>query len=97
MIRRRIKLSPKQIKRKAHKLIKSNGTEHPNFSTAAVVRSLNDNGSTLTSNDKLENQHFPHLFKPLDLGPAIGSLPNRVIMGSMHTGLEVRYSIVFFP
>ena len=28
------------------------------------------------------------MFKPLDLGPAIGSLPNRVIMGSMHTGLE---------
>jgi len=28
------------------------------------------------------------MFTPLDLGPDIGSLPNRVIMGSMHTGLE---------
>jgi len=28
------------------------------------------------------------MFAPLDLGPHIGSLPNRVIMGSMHTGLE---------
>ena len=32
--------------------------------------------------------HYPHLFQPLSLGPAIGSLPNRCIMGSMHTGLE---------
>lgn len=30
---------------------------------------------------------YPQLFTPLDLGPA-GVLPNRVLMGSMHTGLE---------
>lgn len=30
--------------------------------------------------------HFPHLFAPLDLG--FTTLPNRVLMGSMHTGLE---------
>ena len=29
---------------------------------------------------------YPHLFKPLDLG--FVTLPNRVLMGSMHTGLE---------
>lgn len=29
---------------------------------------------------------YPHLFAPLDLGHV--SLPNRVLMGSMHTGLE---------
>jgi 2,4-dienoyl-CoA reductase (NADPH2) len=29
---------------------------------------------------------YPHLLAPLDLGPL--TLPNRVIMGSMHTGLE---------
>eukprot|EP01012_Entosiphon_sulcatum_P063703 TRINITY_DN9155_c0_g1_i1.p1 TRINITY_DN9155_c0_g1~~TRINITY_DN9155_c0_g1_i1.p1 ORF type:complete len:705 (+),score=110.49 TRINITY_DN9155_c0_g1_i1:1498-3612(+) len=29
---------------------------------------------------------YPHLLKPLDLG--FTTLPNRVIMGSMHTGLE---------
>lgn len=29
---------------------------------------------------------FPHLFAPLDLG--FTSIPNRVLMGSMHTGLE---------
>ena len=34
------------------------------------------------------NPHYPHMFTPLDLGPDIGRLPNRVIMGSMHTGLE---------
>ncbi len=30
--------------------------------------------------------HFPHLLKPLDLG--FTTLKNRVLMGSMHTGLE---------
>lgn len=30
--------------------------------------------------------HFPHLLEPLDLG--FTTLRNRVIMGSMHTGLE---------
>ncbi len=32
--------------------------------------------------------HYPHLFQPLDLG--FTTLPNRVLMGSMHTGLEDR-------
>src|SRR5512145_1324695 len=31
---------------------------------------------------------YPNLFQPLDLGIAV--LPNRIIMGSMHTGLEAR-------
>src|SRR5688572_901087 len=31
---------------------------------------------------------YPNLFKPLDLGFA--TLPNRILMGSMHTGLEAR-------
>ncbi len=30
--------------------------------------------------------NYPHLFTPLDLGHV--TLPNRVLMGSMHTGLE---------
>ena len=29
---------------------------------------------------------YPHLLAPLDLG--FTTLPNRVLMGSMHTGLE---------
>lgn len=29
---------------------------------------------------------FPNLFRPLDLGPF--EIPNRILMGSMHTGLE---------
>ena len=29
---------------------------------------------------------YPHLFQPLDLG--FVTLPNRIMMGSMHTGLE---------
>ncbi|HET7395598.1 MAG TPA: NADPH-dependent 2,4-dienoyl-CoA reductase, partial [Gammaproteobacteria bacterium] len=34
------------------------------------------------------SSHYPHLFAPLDLG--FLTLPNRVLMGSMHTGLEDR-------
>jgi 2,4-dienoyl-CoA reductase (NADPH2) len=34
------------------------------------------------------NPHYPHLFAPLDLG--FTTLRNRVLMGSMHTGLEDR-------
>ncbi len=49
--------------------------------------SANINGSSL-QDDGDSNPHYPHMFTPLDLGPDIGSLPNRVIMGSMHTGLE---------
>ncbi len=30
--------------------------------------------------------HFPHLFTPIHVGPLV--LPNRIVMGSMHTGLE---------
>jgi len=49
--------------------------------------SANNNGSSLQDGGD-SNPHYPHMFTPLDLGPDIGSLPNRVIMGSMHTGLE---------
>jgi 2,4-dienoyl-CoA reductase (NADPH2) len=31
---------------------------------------------------------YPRLFAPLDLG--FTRLPNRIVMGSMHTGLEDR-------
>ncbi|MGD8378654.1 MAG: NADPH-dependent 2,4-dienoyl-CoA reductase [Gammaproteobacteria bacterium] len=33
-------------------------------------------------------ERYPHLFRPLDLG--FVTLPNRILMGSMHTGLEDR-------
>lgn len=35
------------------------------------------------------NNHYPNLFQPLDLG--FTTLKNRVLMGSMHTGLEDRF------
>lgn len=35
-----------------------------------------------------ESPAYPHLFAPLDLG--FTQLRNRVLMGSMHTGLEDR-------
>ena len=37
----------------------------------------------------MSNPHFPHLLEPLDLG--FTQLRNRVMMGSMHTGLEDRF------
>ena len=52
---------------------------------AAQVDLVNDtDASTNTA------PHFPRMFEPLALGPDIGTLPNRVLMGSMHTG---RYAI----
>lgn len=36
----------------------------------------------------MSDSPYPHLFSPLDLG--FCTLPNRVLMGSMHTGLEDR-------
>ena len=35
---------------------------------------------------KTKHPHYPHIFEPLDLG--FTQLKNRVLMGSMHTGLE---------
>ena len=35
------------------------------------------------------NPHYPHMLEPLDLG--FTTLRNRVLMGSMHTGLEDRF------
>ncbi|MGV9859581.1 oxidoreductase [Gordonia sp. NPDC003425] len=34
------------------------------------------------------NPHYPHIFEPLRIGGM--TLPNRLVMGSMHTGLEDR-------
>ncbi|WIG56243.1 MAG: 2,4-dienoyl-CoA reductase [NADPH] [Rhodanobacteraceae bacterium] len=42
--------------------------------------------AAMTSSDSSDRAAFPHLFAPLDLG--FCTLPNRVLMGSMHTGLE---------
>ena len=42
--------------------------------------------AAMTSSDSPDRAPFPHLFAPLDLG--FCTLPNRVLMGSMHTGLE---------
>ncbi len=39
-------------------------------------------------NQPVPNEHYPHLFAPLDLG--FTTLRNRVLMGSIHTGLEDR-------
>ena len=59
-------------------------------STTLSYRLLSSTTTTTTNNtnNDAENPYYPNMFKPLDLGPEIGSLPNRVIMGSMHTGLE---------
>jgi 2,4-dienoyl-CoA reductase (NADPH2) len=44
-------------------------------------------GQPFLSSD-IPSPHYPHLFAPLDLG--FTRLRNRVLMGSMHTGLEDR-------
>ena len=54
--------------------------------------SRNDN-STASPDTTIDiantNEHYPHLFEPLDLG--FTTLKNRLVMGSMHTGLEDRF------
>ena len=58
--------------------------------SSRLLSSTATTGSSATSStyENDVNPHYPNMFKPLDLGPDIGTLPNRVIMGSMHTGLE---------
>lgn len=54
------------------------------FLSSSSTAAVNDN----QTKPPTANPHYPHMFAPLDLGPDIGRLPNRVLMGSMHTGLE---------
>jgi len=53
------------------------------FSTAASVLPPYHDDTPIST-----NKHFPRLFTPLHLNSSIGTLPNRILMGSMHTGLE---------
>ena len=51
--------------------------------------STNNASSTNTIDVADTSEHYPHLFEPLDLG--FTTLKNRLVMGSMHTGLEDRF------
>ena len=51
--------------------------------TSPVTDDVTSTTSAMTATTK-----YPYLFTPLNLGDEIGILPNRVLMGSMHTGLE---------
>jgi len=82
----RVKLTQQQIQTKLQKVKNFQNKSHRQPFSTAAVSSFNDD--TSISDNEGKNPHFPNLFNPLDLGPVIGSLPNRVIMGSMHTGLE---------
>ena len=48
-----------------------------------------DNNAPRTTASNTSNPHYPHLFQPLALRGGV-VLPNRFMMGSMHTGLEAR-------
>ncbi|WFF38912.1 FAD-dependent oxidoreductase [Moraxella nasibovis] len=45
--------------------------------------------TTTPVNQPSEPSQYPHIFEPLDLG--FTTLKNRIVMGSMHTGLEDRF------
>ena len=60
----------------------------PTISSRLLSSTATTASATSSTKENDVNQHYPNMFKPLDLGPDIGTLPNRVIMGSMHTGLE---------
>ncbi len=56
------------------------------MSASTPVKSTASSNTIDTTN---ANEHYPHLFEPLDLG--FTALKNRLVMGSMHTGLEDRF------
>jgi len=47
---------------------------------------IQSNPNTQSNHNTQSEAAFPHIFTPLDLG--FTTLKNRIIMGSMHTGLE---------
>ena len=55
---------------------------------ASVTEEHPSADATSTTADPSLHPQYPRLFSPLDLGPDIGLLPNRALMGSMHSGLE---------
>ena len=58
------------------------------LSSSSTVAADVDRTASNSNLRQTKNPYYPRMFTPLFLGPDIGSLPNRVIMGSMHTGLE---------
>jgi len=58
------------------------------FSSASAQVAEEEESENIEAASPKLNPHYPKMFEPLDLGPDIGTLPNRVLMGSMHTGLE---------
>lgn len=46
-------------------------------------------GRAMSAPTAQPNQHYPHLFTPLQIGGM--TIENRLVMGSMHTGLEDRF------
>lgn len=80
------RLSSTSTRRRCRRLVSSS-------TTAGRQEGRRSLSSTTSSPEKQQQQQhshdkYPRLFAPLDLGPHIGKLPNRAIMGSMHTGLE---------
>ena len=57
-------------------------------STAAAPATTSTHAKNDNAKARSATAAYPRLFSPLDLGPDIGILPNRALMGSMHTGLE---------
>ena len=69
-------------------------SNHSNNSNGVDNRNnhLENNGAETVSKSKniaATNVAYPHIFEPLDLGHT--KLKNRIVMGSMHTGLEDRF------
>ncbi|WP_296402166.1 NADPH-dependent 2,4-dienoyl-CoA reductase [Psychrobacter sp.] len=65
------------------------------MAAAATSNKLSDSDSNITKSSSGANTiatnevPYPHIFQPLDLGHT--QLKNRIVMGSMHTGLEDRF------
>ena len=64
-------------------VVSNHGKPHSNY----LMRCLSTAAVESENDDHQVHPLYPRLFQPLDLGVS-GILPNRVLMGSMHTGLE---------
>lgn len=74
--------SPKQLAGRTLRITGRCASTVPSSTEATSPTSSSSRTSTTA------DLRYPNLFRSLDLGPDIGVLPNRVLMGSMHTGLE---------
>lgn len=73
-----------------------NTIKHPVSSNIGAIHFFTNDGRTQKRINSKSHDLFPNTFSQLELSPAISPLQNRIIMGSMHCGLEPHSIPSFF-